>query len=162
MHATRLAVGLVWAAAAATTLLAGRAVFAQPAKTVWDGVFTMEQAARGQGSYQKECASCHGATLEGDGAFAPALTAEPFTERWRDGTVGDLLILVQTSMPKERPAALGADLYVDIVTYILKMNNYPAGQTELSKDIAQSKDIRFGPRHDLVVRAIAVMTASDR
>lgn len=143
VHATRLAIGIIGAAAAATTLLAGRTVFGQPAKTVWDGVFTIEQAARGQGSYQKECASCHGAALEGDGAFAPALIAEPFTERWRDGTVGELLVLVQTSMPKEQPAALGADVYADIVTYILKMNNYPAGQTELSKDIAQSKDIRF-------------------
>lgn len=76
-------------------------------------------------------------------AFSPALIAEPFAERWRDGTVGDLLILVQTSMPKEQPATLGAEVYADIVTYLLKMNNYPAGQTELGKDIAQSKDIRF-------------------
>ena len=143
MHSARLAIGIVGAAAAATLLLAGPIAFAQPAKTVWDGVFTTEQAARGQGSYQKECASCHGAALEGDGAFASALIAEPFTERWQDGTVGDVLIVVKTSMPKDRPAALGADVYADIVAFILKMNNYPAGQSELGQDPAQSKDVRF-------------------
>jgi mono/diheme cytochrome c family protein len=118
-------------------------VFTQPVKTVWDGVFTMEQAARGAAGYQKECASCHGTTLEGDGAFAPALIAEAFIDRWQDGTVGDLLIVVKATMPKDRPAALDADVYADIVAFILKVNNYPSGRTELSKDPAHSKDICF-------------------
>lgn len=143
MRATRLVIGILGAAVAATMLLAGRDVIAQPAKTVWDGVFTMEQAARGEGSYRKECSSCHGAALEGDGGFAPALIAEAFTFRWQDATVGDVMIVVKASMPQDRPAALGPDVYADIVAFMLKMNNYPAGQTELSTDPAQSKDTRF-------------------
>ena len=143
MRVTRAAIGILGAAAAAAMLPAGREVIAQPGKSVWDGVFTMEQAARGEGSYQKECSSCHGAALEGDGGFAPALVAEAFTGRWQNGTVGDVLIVVKASMPQDRPAALSPDVYADIVAFMLKMNNYPAGQTELSTDPAQSQDIRI-------------------
>ena len=142
MRVTRAAIAMLGAAAAATVLLTARETIAQP-RSVWDGVFTMEQAARGEGRYRKECSSCHGAALEGDGGFAPALIAEAFTDRWQDATVGDVLIVVKASMPQDRPASLGPDVYADIVAFMLKMNNYPAGRTELSTDPAQSQDIRI-------------------
>ena len=49
----------------------------QPTASVWDGVYTEEQAGRGQALYAKECASCHGASLSGgeDGASADRLGA---------------------------------------------------------------------------------------
>jgi mono/diheme cytochrome c family protein len=130
------------ATASVIPLLAARPAFAQSTKTVWDGVFTTGQAARGEGSYQKACSSCHGASLEGD-AFAPPLVGEPFTGRWQDGTVGDVLLVVKTTMPEDRPATLGADVYADIVAFLLKMNSYPAGQSELGQDPAQLKDTRI-------------------
>ena len=34
-------------------------------RSVWDGVYTEEQAKRGEELYRKECASCHGYTLVG-------------------------------------------------------------------------------------------------
>ena len=132
----------VFMVASATALLAGRAALAQPTKTVWDGIFATEQARRGESSYQKACASCHGAALEGD-AFAPPLVGEPFTARWQSGSVGDVLLVVKTTMPGDRPGALSADAYADIVAYLLKMNNYPAGQNELSQDPDQSKNVPF-------------------
>ena len=127
---------------AATVLTLGRAVRAQPAKTVWDGVFTAAQAARGEGSYQKACSACHGSTLGGD-AFAPPLVGEPFTARWQDGSLGDVLLVVKTTMPQDRPAALGADVYADIVAFLLNANKYPAGRSELGQDPDQVKDVRF-------------------
>ena len=42
------------------------------AGSVWDGVFTDEQATRGEITYEQECATCHLADLLGDG-IAPAL-----------------------------------------------------------------------------------------
>jgi len=40
-------------------------------RSVWDGVYTEEQAKRGEELYRKECASCHGETLVGGGGAAP-------------------------------------------------------------------------------------------
>lgn len=129
-------------AAAAIVVGATTLLLAQSATTVWDGVFTAEQAVRGQSGYQKACGSCHGTGLEGDG-FAPPLIGEPFTDRWQGGSVGDLLLVVKTTMPQDRPGSLSADAYADIVAYLLKMNNYPAGQRELSQDPDQYKNVRF-------------------
>jgi hypothetical protein len=135
-------VGLLIEAAGGNVLRLARPVWAQSAKSVSDGVYTSEQANRGQGSYQMACSSCHGPTLGGD-AFAPPLVGAPFTERWQEGSVGDLLLLIKTTMPQDRPGALGADMYADIVSFLLKMNNYPAGQSELDLDPDKSKSIRF-------------------
>jgi mono/diheme cytochrome c family protein len=137
----RLAAAIV-GTTATLLLLAGRAAVAQPIKTVWDGVFTAEQAARGQSSYPKACGSCHGTGLEGDG-FAPPLIGESFTDRWQAGSVGDFLLIVKTTMPQDRPGSLSADAYADIVAYVLKMNNYPAGPNELSRDPDQYKNVTF-------------------
>jgi mono/diheme cytochrome c family protein len=138
--------GLATKTAVATTtallLLVGRAAVAQPIKTVWDGVFTAEQAARGQSSYPKACGSCHGGGLEGDG-FAPPLVGEAFTDRWQTGSVGDFLLIVKATMPQDRPASLSADTYADIVAYVLKMNNYPAGPSELNQDPEHYKHVTF-------------------
>jgi mono/diheme cytochrome c family protein len=41
------------------------AVFAAQQVTVWDGVFTREQADRGEKLYADRCARCHGDTLQG-------------------------------------------------------------------------------------------------
>src|SRR5882672_11690519 len=48
------------------------------APSVWDGVYTEEQASRGRTVYDKECAGCHLDTLQGDG-LAPGLVADSFT-----------------------------------------------------------------------------------
>jgi mono/diheme cytochrome c family protein len=138
----RLATAIVAGTTAALLLFARGAALAQPVKTVWDGVFTAEQATRGQSSYPKACGSCHGSGLEGDG-FAPPLVGEPFTDRWQTGSVGDFLLIVKTTMPQDRPGSLSPDAYADIVAYVLKMNNYPAGSNELSQDPDQYKTTTF-------------------
>jgi mono/diheme cytochrome c family protein len=35
--------------------------------SVWDGVYSAEQAVRGEAAYLKSCTSCHGEKLEGQG-----------------------------------------------------------------------------------------------
>jgi quinoprotein glucose dehydrogenase len=143
MTATRLPVpaALGWVFGAVAIALLTRGATAQSA-TVWDGVFTTAQASRGEAAYQKACATCHGPALGGD-AFAPPLVGEPFTTRWQDGTLSDVLVLVKTTMPQDMPATLSADTYADIVAFLLKSNNYPAGQREISQNPDQVKDVRF-------------------
>jgi mono/diheme cytochrome c family protein len=50
------------ASLAAVTL---SSLHAQTPKTVWDGVFSADQAARGRLAFSGECAECHGGNLEG-------------------------------------------------------------------------------------------------
>ena len=38
---------------------------AQAPRTVWDGVYTREQAQRGEKLYEQECGRCHGDDLTG-------------------------------------------------------------------------------------------------
>lgn len=137
--ATAAVIGLV---AALIAVLAGRVAVAQEGKTVWNGVYTEEQAKRGKAAYQKECASCHMEDLRGEGYAAP-LIADAFTQRWQDGTLGDLFTLLKATMPADRPSVLSNEAYADIVAYLLKMNSYPAGEQELSKDPADLGPIVF-------------------
>src|SRR5260370_10887474 len=46
-------------------------------RSVWDGVYTDQQAKRGEPKYRENCADCHGDDLEGD-AEAPALSGATF------------------------------------------------------------------------------------
>jgi mono/diheme cytochrome c family protein len=105
-----------------------------PSRTVWDGVYTAEQAQRGSGFYAEHCASCHGAALEG--AEHRALKGDRFWATWQDTTVDRLLTHVSTNMPHSEDGSLkgtlGARVYADIVAHILSTNQFPAGASELS------------------------------
>ena len=127
----------VMAATAVLIATTSLAVYAGSAAAVqesaWDGVFTEEQATRGQETYQRECASCHLDDLLGDG-IAPPLVGVPFSFRWSDLSVGDMLTAIRTTMPQGAPASLSVSGYVDIVAYLLKANEFPAGDAELPTD----------------------------
>jgi mono/diheme cytochrome c family protein len=110
-----------------------------PAKSVLDGAFTDAQAARGQSLYTSLCAACHGNALEG--VSAPELTGNRFIERWREGTLDGIHNFIRQRMPPGRatgPTPIPDDDNVDILTYILKMNGYPAGAAELATGLLPS------------------------
>ena len=110
-----------------------------------DGLYTPEQSARGESSYQQNCAACHGARLQGNPA-AP-LTGEAFRGRWEDGkhTLDDLYYIIRSLMPNNAPGSLSRAEYVDIVTFILKVNNYPVGDEELQPKGAAMKAVILQP-----------------
>jgi len=103
-----------------------------PARTVWDGAYTADQADRGKAQYASTCARCHGANLEG--GMGRSLVGDGFWNKWREQTVGDLLDYVSKNMPMGQTStiALSAPVYADLVAFILKSNELPAGGTELS------------------------------
>jgi len=105
----------------------------QAARTVWDGVYTEAQAERGGMAYQQACVACHREDLRGDNN-APSLVGESFTFLWGDMEVGELSAKIQKLMPPERPGSLPAQTYSDIIAFILKKNDFPAGSTGLSAD----------------------------
>jgi mono/diheme cytochrome c family protein len=103
-------------------------------KTVWDKVYTDEQAKRGEAVYAKTCAACHGDALVGGNA--PPLKGDEFAFLWSDKAVGELFDRMKTLMPPDSPDSLPADTYRDITAFVLKANNYPAGDTDMPADKA--------------------------
>lgn len=96
------------------------------------GVFTTAQAERGKPIYDAECAACHGPTLGGGGG-GPALSG-PFWTAWEGRTVGELFTLTKNSMPANGPGRLKDQEYADVVAYMLSVNRYAAGKTDLPAD----------------------------
>jgi len=115
---------------------------AQAPASVWDGIFSMEQARRGEPLYRQECASCHGEKLEGRGQ-APPLVGADFTMDWNGMTVGDLFEKMQTSMPADQPGHLSREQNATLLAFILNANKFPAGAAELSTDGERLRQIRF-------------------
>jgi mono/diheme cytochrome c family protein len=115
---------------------------AQPTKSVWDGVYTEEQANRGKQGYADQCASCHGPELTG-GEMAPALAGGEFMAGWDGLTVGDLFERIRISMPQNSPGSLSNAQNADILAFMLASNKFPTGSTELAKDAMILKTIKF-------------------
>ena len=115
---------------------------APPSRSVWDGVYTEEQAKRGEPLYNKNCAACHGETLEGI-EMAPALVGGDFLDKWSGETLGDLFERIRATMPKEKPGRLSREINADITAYMLRVNEFPAGKAELPRDTQILKQIRI-------------------
>jgi S-disulfanyl-L-cysteine oxidoreductase SoxD len=110
--------------------------------SVWDGVYTDVQAARGAQTFVASCAGCHGGTLGGTGE-APALVGLQFLSDFNGLTLGDVFDRIRTSMPQNNPGSLTRDQYADTLAYILKANAMPAGAKELDRRSEYLKAIGF-------------------
>lgn len=111
-------------------------------RSVWDGVYTEEQAKRGEPLYTKECASCHGDSLIGGGGASP-LTGGAFMSNWNGLTVGDLFERIRKTMPQNAPGKLNKQDTADILAYVLQFNKFPDGKAELQRQVEFLKEIRF-------------------
>jgi mono/diheme cytochrome c family protein len=97
--------------------------------TVKDGVYSTDQAARGRGHYESSCQRCHGADLSG--GAGRSLVGDVFLRDWTGLTLDRLFNRMQ-AMPPGSSESLEADVYVDIISYVLETNGFPAGGDELS------------------------------
>lgn len=109
-------------------------------RSVWDGVYTLAQAKRGA-LKSGLCTSCHGDGFEG--GSAPQLVGEPFMERWAGRSVGDLFDLIRLTMPDDDPGALPREEYADLIAYILAVNKFPTGNTEIGTSIEPLKQVQI-------------------
>ena len=103
---------------------------AQGQRSTWDGVYTEAQASRGAALFDKECAGCHGPSGEG-GGMAPALAGAAFSANYDGQTVGDLFDRNRTTMPVGREGQLAALQNAEITAFMLRVNTFPPGLTEL-------------------------------
>jgi len=114
----------------------------QGAKSVSSGVYTAEQAKRGEALYNDQCAACHGDKLEGSGPM-PALAGADFQKAWKGKTVADLFEKTHSSMPATAPGSLTEKQTADILAYMFSVMSLPAGTTELAEKAEPLKAITF-------------------
>jgi mono/diheme cytochrome c family protein len=117
-------------------------LFAQTSRSVWDGVYTDDQAKRGRALYGDHCGSCHGASLEG-GESAPALTGGEFLSNWNGLSAGDLFERIRSTMPQNKPRSLSREVNADILAYVFSANQFPPGKEELAHAAEILKEIRI-------------------
>ena len=130
-----MAIGLVW--------LAGPIlVDAQSGRSIWDGVYTAEQADRGAQLYETWCAECHGGELEG-GETAPALLGGEFMWAWNGLSVGDLFERLRISMPEGNPSDMSRSEKADVLAFLLFRNDVPSGDEVLVDRTARLRAIAF-------------------
>jgi len=90
-----------------------------------DGIFTVAQAERGHELFEASCSECHDT----------ADWIEPgFRGRWENQSVFQLWYYINDRMPYDNPWSLTRQQVTDVLSYILQLNDLPAGNTELATD----------------------------
>jgi len=107
---------------------------AQDAATVWAGVYSAEQARRGEAVYTQACIACHGQDLGGN-SNSPGLTGMGFMFLWEGRNLGEFFEKIRSEMPTDRPGQLPVQDYLDVVAYILQKNGFPDAERELPSAI---------------------------
>ncbi|MFI5230664.1 MAG: c-type cytochrome [Gemmatimonadales bacterium] len=88
------------------------------AATLPAATYDAAQAERGQRVYQAVCAHCH----------APgSQSGTVFTTAWNNRRVSDLHSILVNTMPLDKPGSLTDQQYLDVIAYMLKMNDVPGG-----------------------------------
>lgn len=93
----------------------------EPSRTTEDGIYTAEQAERGKDSYTLVCAGCHPLDWYRGAAIKP----------WNGAPLFNLYDVMATTMPQNNPGSLKRREYLDLLAYILSLNDMPAGREEL-------------------------------
>ena len=108
--------------------------------TTADGIFTMAQAERGAQLFRGVCSECHD---------AEDWTDQAFRGRWEDQSVFQLWYYINDRMPYDDPWSLSRQQVTDVLTYILQLNQLPAGEAELATDDDSIDDywIAWGAQH---------------
>ena len=115
-------------------IVAGQTSGSTTPRTTAAGVYTDEQADRGRDTYAMQCKSCH----------TPAShTGVTFATWWDRKPLSDLYQFVTTRMPKNEPGSLLPDEYVDVIAYLLKLNELPSGSEPLPADSVALRKIRI-------------------
>lgn len=103
-------------------------------RSTGEGVYTREQWMRGRDVYAGLCAGCH-----------PAIThvGPMFTTSWAGKKLSDLFGFLRERMPKNDPGSLSEQEYVDVMSYMLRLNGMPAGVDDLPADSLALTKIRI-------------------
>ncbi|ARO15590.1 cytochrome c551 [Ketogulonicigenium robustum] len=101
-------------------------------RTIYDGVFTAEQAERGQTDWTASCASCHGPTGRGSSG-GPRVIGPVINNKYADKPLQEYFDYVVANMPMGAPHSLSNEAYVDITAFILSSHGAEPGDAELTE-----------------------------
>lgn len=118
---TRRAVLLLVAVSAAAAAPSRDVDEAIPTRSVNDGVYTRQQARRGETLFRRRCESCH--------SIDP-FTGPAFYTTW-PGPLDAFFDLMRTAVPDDNPGTLVPADAVDLIAYFLALNGYPPGDGPL-------------------------------
>lgn len=82
-----------------------------------------DQMKRGFTLFNKVCVACH---TKND------MTGGDFKIKWHGRPVFDLFNVIHTTMPDDAPGTLTLDQYLDVTSYLLRMNGAAGGGTVLA------------------------------
>lgn len=99
-------------------------------RTIFDGVYTEEQADRGMGFFGTDCATCHSNTARGSSA-APGLIGYALDSKYADQPLYTYFDYMRANMPPGNAGWFTDQEYADITAYLLELHGAPAGDTEL-------------------------------
>ncbi len=114
--------------------LHGQEAVAEGQRSTRMGVYSREQWMRGRDIYAGMCAGCHPATTH---------TGPAFTVSWAGKKLSDLFGFIRERMPKNDPGSLSEQEYVDVMSYMLRLNGMPQGVEELPADSVALTRIRI-------------------
>jgi mono/diheme cytochrome c family protein len=104
---------------------------ARSQSSVWDGVYTAAQAARGKQVYVGHCVRCHG---DDPANSQNPLSGDRFAEHWESRTLADLFRRIRDTMPAGQVAAVEDPQKLDAMAYVMQQNGFPEGGAELTPD----------------------------
>src|SRR4051794_32728429 len=113
----------------------------QAKRSTASGVFTAEQAKKGETAYQARCAGCHGTDLRSTDSEAPDLTEGIFEFGWNGKTIAETFEQIRRTMPVDNPRSLDDQTYLDILTYIFQFNGVPSGNQKLEPNLPALQQI---------------------
>ena len=99
-----------------------------------EALYTTDQARRGETAYDRVCLECHTKT---------EFRERPFLFAWEGTSVGQVYRYIAENMPDDGPGSLPESSYLDAMAYILEMNGYPAGDSELTADMSRMDSVPF-------------------
>lgn len=102
------------------------------ALTTLAGVYTDQQASRGESIYRTTCLACHDDSDH---------TGATFKQNWDTRTAFDLFETIRTTMPNDDPGTLPREDYSAIVAYLFRQNHMPSGKQALPTDSTALKQI---------------------
>ncbi len=103
-------------------------------RTVQDGVFSEQQTNRGAKVFESVCQNCH---------LPDEFHATGYLRSWEGQTVRDLFDFIRTRMPFDNPGSLNRREYVDVVTYIMRLNGIRTGTAELGTSESELRAIKI-------------------
>ncbi len=102
--------------------------------TLAEGAFTEAQVTRGEEIFSTICVECHDTT---------ELGGEDFMYNWEGSSVGRLFRTITSTMPESDPGGLPTEDYLAVISYILQLNGFPAGESELTSETELLNGLRI-------------------